>query len=57
MPEGFGKFISVVFGAVVALLGLFNIPSAVLSNSWGNFVIYGVLFFVGLWILRWALKE
>lgn len=57
MPEGFGKFISVVFGAVVTLLGLFNIPSAVLSNSWGNFVIYGVLFFVGLWILRWALKE
>jgi len=57
MPEGFTKIISVIFGAVIALLGLFNIPSAVLSNSWGNFVIYGVLFFLGIWILGWAVKE
>jgi hypothetical protein len=57
MPTGFTKIVSVIFGAVIALLGLFNIPSAVISNSWGDFVIYCVLFFVGLWILRWAVKE
>ena len=57
MPEGFTKIISVIFGAVIALLGLFNIPSAVLSNSWGDLVIYGVLFFLGIWILGWAVRE
>jgi hypothetical protein len=57
MPEGFGKFVSVLAGAVLAIFGLFNIPSAVLTNSWGNFVIYTVLMILGFWILSWALRE
>lgn len=57
MPEGFSKVVSVLFGAIIAIFGLFNIPSAVLTNSWGNFVIYTVLFFLGIWILGWAMRE
>ncbi len=57
MPEGFSKFISVLFGAVSTIFGLFNIPSAVLTNSWGNFVLYTVLMIIGIWILSWALRE
>jgi hypothetical protein len=57
MPEGFSKFISVLFGAVITILALFNIPSAVLTNSWGNFVLYTVLMIIGIWILSWALRE
>ncbi len=57
MPKGFGRALSVIFGAILAILGIFNIPSAVLSNDWGKFVIYTALFFGGIWVLGWALKE
>lgn len=57
MPHGFTKLVSVIFGAVITIFGLINIPSAVLSNEWSNLVMYGVLFFVGLWVLGWALRE
>ncbi len=57
MPKGFGRTISVIFGAILAILGIFNIPFAVLSNDWGKLVIYTAFFFGGIWILGWALKE
>jgi uncharacterized membrane protein HdeD (DUF308 family) len=57
MPAGSKKYASVIIGAVLAIFGIFNIPSAILANDWGDFVIYAVLFVLGLYILRWALKE
>lgn len=57
MPEGFTKIVSIIIGAVLAVYGLFRIPSAVLSNSWGDFVISAVLLLLGIWILGWASKE
>ncbi len=57
MPEGFKKYVSVIIGAILAILGIFNIPFAVLSNDWSDLVVYTAVFFLGLWILKWALKE
>jgi len=56
MPSGFNKAVSVIFGAIIAIIGIFNIPFAVLSNDWSDIVVYSVLFFGGIWILGWALK-
>ncbi len=57
MPRGFARVASVVIGAILAVLGIFNIPSAVSSNSWGGLVLYAVLFFGGILLIGWALKE
>ncbi|MEM4254448.1 MAG: hypothetical protein QXR48_03650 [Candidatus Woesearchaeota archaeon] len=57
MPEGFTKVFFVIVGTVLTIFGIFNIPSAVLSNTWSGFVLYTVLFLLGIWLLGWALKE
>ncbi|MEM4243057.1 MAG: hypothetical protein QXM31_04110 [Candidatus Woesearchaeota archaeon] len=57
MPKGFSKVISVIFGAIISIIGLFGTPSAVLSNDWSSLILFTALFFGGIWILGWALKE
>jgi uncharacterized membrane protein HdeD (DUF308 family) len=57
MPTGFARTASVILGALLAIFGIFNIPSAVSSNSWGGLVLHTVLFFGGILLIGWALKE
>jgi uncharacterized membrane protein len=52
--EGARKVFSAIIGAVLAIYGLFRIPSAVITNSWGDLVISAVLMFLGFWILSKA---
>jgi len=57
MPEGAARFISVVFGAVLAIIGVAGVPLAVLSGSWTRLVLFTVMLFAGIGILGWAYKE
>lgn len=57
MPEGAAKFISVVFGAALAIIGVAGVPLAVLSGGWGRLVLFTVMLFAGIGILGWAYRE
>ncbi len=57
MPKGFTRTVSVILGIILAVIGLFNIPFAVRSSSWGGLVLHTVLFFGGILVVGWALKE
>jgi hypothetical protein len=55
--EGAKKVASVIIGAVIGVYGLFRVPTAVMTNSWGDLVISSVLMLLGFWILSKAAEE
>ena len=55
--EGAAKLLTTIFGVILTVWGLINIPASVQSQSMGSFVIYAFLFFFGIWILGKAFKE
>jgi hypothetical protein len=57
MAEGSAKFIGIVTGAALIILGLGGIPLAVQANNMTNLALFTLSFFLGIGILGWAYKE
>lgn len=57
MPEGFGRFISALFGAIIAVIGVAGVPLAVLSGNWTRLIIFTIMLFGGIGIIGWAYKD
>ncbi len=57
MPEGFGRFISALFGAILAVIGVAGVPLAVLSGNWTRLILFTLMLFGGIGILGWAYKD
>ncbi len=52
-----GKFISILVGAVLAIVGLGGVPLAIKAGSVNQLILFTLCLFVGIGILGWAYKE
>jgi hypothetical protein len=58
MPGGTAaRFISAVFGAIIAIIGVGGVPLAILAGNWTRLVLFTIMLFAGIGILGWAYKE
>ncbi len=57
MPEGSLKFISIVAGAALTILGIGGVPLAAQAGNAYRLLLFTLCFFIGIGILGWASKE
>ena len=52
-----GRYIKILFGGALALLGLGGVPVAALSGSWVKLILFTLCLFAGIGILGKMYKE
>ena len=57
MAKGLIKYLGIIAGVILALIGLFQVPVAVMSGDMGALVNYTIILFVGILLLGWAFKD
>ena len=57
MAEGLIKYLGIVGGAILAIIGIGGVPIAVMDGNINGLILYTLLLFLGIALLGWAVKD